>query len=192
MKILSTLIFISMMVIPTGYVDAVVLNSKLDVTSKPVQNQVNYSTISVRDLFFYNRNTRINILSLSRSNFQKLLGKPKRIQKGYSEMDDDHTITYSYPDGEFVYYVKQNYFYIEVKGPGWAFGIREKNGAINKFSPGNTLEKLKEEFPESYNNPVSSIYVNLAIKTPEGIVSDSPLTFEVDKSRNKIVRIYFD
>jgi hypothetical protein len=148
--------------------------------------------ISVNDLLFFNGNTRIDVLSITQAKVRQLFGKPKRIEKGYSEVDDDDTVTYIYPDGEIMFLVKRKFWYIDVKGAGWAFGIKGKDRTIAIFSPGNTLAMLKKLFPHSFQHSNSTSYVSLGIKTSSGILSDSGLTFEVNKSGDRIVSMYLN
>ena len=160
-------------------------------TKRPFK-QKKYDAISVKDMLFFNGSKSIDVLSLTPSKLKEFLGKPNKIEKGYSEMEDDDTLTYIYPDGEIMFLVKQKFWYIEVKGPGWSFGIKDNSGKISKFSPGNSLALLGKLFPHSYKNPINTIYINLGIKTPSGILSDSSLSFEVNRLQNKIISISLD
>jgi hypothetical protein len=155
-------------------------------------HQEEYDAISVNDLFFCSGSKSINVLSISPSKIKQLLGKPKKIEKGYSEMDNENTVTYIYPDGEIMFIGEQEYFYLELKGPGWSFGVRNRNGKISRFSPGDSLALLKKQFPQSCKHPISNVYMNVWIRTISGELSDSKLTFEVNKLKNKITTISLD
>ena len=151
-----------------------------------------YDTISVNNLLFFNGSKSIDIRSITPTKIQEIAGKPTKIENGFSEMDDDNTVTYIYPDGKFIFLVKQKHHYIEMYGPKWSFGIKKSKSNILKFSPGNSLELLKKSFRVSYQNPINTVYINLGIKTPSNMLSDSFLSFEVDKSNNKIKSITLD
>ena len=148
-----------------------------------------YDTISDNNLLFFNGSKSIDIRSITPTKIQEIAGKPTKIENGFSEMDDDNTITYIYPDGKFIFLVKQKHHYIEMYGPKWSFGIKKSKSNILKFSPGNSLELLKKSFRVSYQNPINTVYINLGIKTPSNVLSNSFLSFEVDKSNNKIKSI---
>jgi hypothetical protein len=151
-----------------------------------------YDTISVNNLLFFNGSKSIDIRSITPTKIQEIAGKPTKIENGFSEMDDDKTLTYVYPDGKFTFLVKQKHYYIEMYGPKWSFGIKQSKSSTLKFSPGNSLELLKKSFRVSYQNPINTVYVNLGINTPSDMPSDSFLSFELDKSNNKIKSITMD
>jgi hypothetical protein len=158
----------------------------------PFSLEKEYDTISVNNLLFFNGSKNIDIRSITPTKIQKIAGKPTKIEHGFSEMDDDKTLTYVYPDGKFTFLVKQKHYYIEMYGPKWSFGIKQSKSSTLKFSPGNSLELLKKSFRVSYQNPINTVYVNLGINTPSDTASDSFLSFKVDKSNNKIKSITLD
>lgn len=148
-----------------------------------------YDAISIHDIFFSNGIKSIGVSSITLANIEKILGKPKTVNKSYSEMDNDDTLTYRYPDGDITFLVKQKIAQINVKGSRWSFGIKKNVRKVQNFRPGDNLDLLKKAFYNSYQNPVNTVYINLAIKTSTGISSDSYLSFEVNKSKNKIISI---
>ena len=172
---------------PVRTITAITRNQSMDTGLLSQKND--YDAISVKDLVFVNGIKSIDVLSITSAKIKQLLGKPKKIEKGYSELDDDQTVSYFYPDGEIMFFVKQKFWYIEAKGPGWAFGIKDKQGKVSKFTPGDSLNVLKILFPVSYQDQINSTYINIGIKTPSGIDSDSCLSFEVDKSNSRIASI---
>ncbi|RZK69262.1 MAG: hypothetical protein EOO85_22720 [Pedobacter sp.] len=166
-----------------------IIEQKDLIVAFPSALEKEYDTISDNNLLFFNGSKSIDIRSINPTKIQEIAGKPTKIENGFSEMDDDNTITYIYPDGKFIFLVKQKHHYIEMYGPKWSFGIKKSKSNILKFSPGNSLELLKKSFRVSYQNPINTVYINLGIKTPSNMLSDSFLSFEVDKSNNKIKSI---
>lgn len=148
-----------------------------------------YDAISIHDVSFSNGIKSVGVSSITLANIEKILGKPKRIDKSYSEMDNDDALIYIYPEGDITFLVKQKIAQINVKGSRWSFGIKNNARKVQNFSPGDNLDLLKKAFSNSYQNPVNTVYINLGIKTSTVILSDSYLSFEVNKSKNKITSI---
>lgn len=183
---ISLLVFF---VIFVSFKKSPIIEQKDLIAAFPSALEKEYDTISDNNLLFFNGSKSIDIRSITPAKIQEIAGKPTKIENGFSEMDDDNTITYIYPDGKFIFLVKQKHHYIEMYGPKWSFGIKKSKSNILKFSPGNSLELLKKSFRVSYQNPINAVYINLGIKTPSNVLSDSFLSFEVDKSNNKIKSI---
>ena len=175
-----------------GYLQTVSRNAKAPAIPVivPVRNrqqEPDSESISINNLFFYNGDARVDLSRLERSNAQKYLGRPRRVKKGYSEMDDEKMETLIYAGGELIFVDKQPGYFLEIKGHGWSFRIKEKNGKVVRFSPGDGLAQLKKAFPINYRHQINNTYVRIGIKTPSGTWSDSALIFEVNKSKNTLI-----
>lgn len=98
------------------------------------------------------KSKQINIFNLETANVTSILGKPKKIKKEKSEIDEQIHSVYVYDSGEVDFDVKGNLYGLEIKKQGWAFILKVDDKILKPFNIGTSLNDLRTAFPHHFTH----------------------------------------
>jgi hypothetical protein len=144
----------------------------------------NLQQINGNQIFLHTPKGNIKFFSIKKSNIVSLLGKPKKIKKFYSEIDEAIVSTYIYNEAEITF-DKLGYFDdFDIKNPSWGLVFNINNKLTQPFTINSDSDKLKACFPQ-----LGTHVKNLVLWIKE---TDGSISFSIVGNRIKELGYFFD
>ena len=132
----------------------------------------------------------IKFNDIDRKSVIKLIGKPLKIKKEYSEEADVMHVDYIYKGGTITF-EKNDIAFVEITKPGWGFTFYKDNKLTPNFIVGSDASSIKEFFPFSLLKKGEN-FIRITIKTADNVGTESAVLFEIKAGKVKSVSFFTD
>lgn len=130
----------------------------------------NLEQINGNQIYLYTPKRNIKFFSIKQSNIVSLLGKPKKIKRFYSEIDEATVSTYIYNEAEITFDKQGDFDDFEIKSALWALVFKINDKFTSPLTINSDAGKLKHYFPYLEKHEKSLV---LWIKETDGSISFS-------------------
>ncbi|WCT12317.1 hypothetical protein [Mucilaginibacter jinjuensis] len=144
----------------------------------------NFTLLSGDQIYLHTAKGNIKFFSIKQSNIVSLLGKPKRVKKLYSEIEETMVSTYIYNEAEISFDKDGDFDDFDIKSPLWGLVFKVNNKFSIPFTLNSDADRLKALLPHLDERNKNLV---LWIKGSDGSIS-----FSIVGNKIKGLGYFFD